>query len=213
MNKGVILALVTAVFLVFSIVCGVSAQTVYLELESNNVRKSSFHRGEEITVVVTIPYSATVEVWLHFPPGTAGPPSVLFIPSTTVSANVETRLGPGRLPEGAPCGKYQIEVRTRTPAGTSSFYRFFDYAMNEPPCIGLPPPPPSPDWGMILMASIAAIVAVVGALTYVLLRQRPPKARGEVVIPPPVQPPTTPPKPSGVRRAPYVRKAEEERGE
>lgn len=210
MNRGIILVISTAIFLVLSMVCGVFAQTI--DLESNNVRKSSFLRGEEITVVVTVPYDAIIEVWLYYPPGTAGPSSILFIPSTIVSANVETRLGPGRLPLGAPCGKYQIEVRIRTPVGTSSLYRFFDYAINESPCTVPPPLPPSPDWGMVLVASIVAIVVVVGVLTYILLRPRPPKARGEKITPPPVQPPTTPPKPSEVRRVPYVRKAEEERG-
>lgn len=36
-------------------VCGVFAQTI--DLESNNVEKSSFFKGEEITVGVTVPYN------------------------------------------------------------------------------------------------------------------------------------------------------------
>jgi hypothetical protein len=112
----------------------VGAQEFITLANDRGVQKTSFARGEGIEVLITLPYNANVEVWLHNPPGTAGPSPTNFISATPVSANIQTVLGPKWLDERAPCGKYRLEIvilNSPPPLQPKKEYRYFDYAINE----------------------------------------------------------------------------------
>jgi hypothetical protein len=217
--------------IIIMIVLGVVATTVVVDAQEyiilaneKGVQKTVFARGEGIQLELTLPYSATVQVLLHNPPGTAGPSPTIFIPPTPVQANVKTVLGPRWLDERAPCGKYRLEIMILNPPPPlqpKTDYRYFDYAMNEPQCSPPSPPlPPTPQpdmsWLIIAGVSAVAIAAVVSVLILTRLRAPPPKEERAVIPPPVPTPPTTPstsaPKgapPKGVvRRTPIVRSSE-----
>jgi len=190
----------------------------YIVLENDRgVQKSSFTRGEGIVIAITIPYNAEVEVWLHNPPGTPGPSPTLFIPRTSLRASIQEKLGPKWMDEKAPCGKYRLEIRIfQGGAYLKSEYKYFDYAIDEPPCT--PPtttvttvvPPPIPINGLIIGTVGGLVVVVVVLVAFLLLRQRapPPKERAPALPPtaPPAPPPSTAPPPKAPhRRTPIVR--------
>lgn len=226
MHHGTIWRLCVVAILSLMAIVSVAAQEFIVLANDKGVQKSSFARDEGIQVLITLPYPANVEVWLHNPPGTAGPSPTLFIPATPVPANILTQLGPRWLDERAPCGKYRLEIRILNPPQPLSprtEYRYFDYATNEPPCTLVPPPPPpppppTPDF--ILLITIAGIsLAVVAASVIGLLLSRwrapPPKERVVTppISPPPVSPTPAPPSapPKGPhRRTPIVRGLEKE---
>jgi hypothetical protein len=198
-----------AVLLVIAVV---GAQEFITLVNDRGNPKTSFGRDEGIAILITLPYSANVEVRLHNPPGTPGPSPTIFIPATPVSANIQTALGPRRLDERAPCGKYLLEVRILNPPSPlqpKTEYRYFDYAINERPCTIID------DWLLIALGvSAVAIAATVSVL--ILTRRRAPPPKERAIIPPPVtttpSPPTTPsapPKPPH-RRTPVVRGTERE---
>lgn len=197
---------VLSLILMMSLISLANAQE-YITLENDRgVQKSSFVKGEGITIAITLPYDAEVEVWLHNPPGTPGPSPILFISRTPIQANVQTKLGPKMMDEKAPCGKYQLEIMIFQRGGvlSKSEHRYFDYAMNEPPCYNPPPPPPPVDWFIIAPVG-GVIVAAVALIAILLLRQRapPPKERAPTL--PPTAPPSPPPSPAPPPKAPHRR--------
>lgn len=200
----------------------VEAQEFIMLANDKGVQKTNFVRGEGIEILITLPYDANVEVWLHNPPGTPGPSPTLFIPATSVPANIQTILGPKWLDERAPCGKYRFEIiikpiNPNIPPKTE--YRYFDYATNEPPCapITTTTTPEGPTIDIIIVVSIVAIIAVIAVVIALLLsryRAPPPKERAPVMPPTPPTPPPSqiqPPK-APHRRTPVVvsEKREEE---
>jgi hypothetical protein len=218
---------VTTIMLVLGVVATtvvVDAQEYIILANEKGVQKTIFARGEGIQLELTLPYSATVQVLLHNPPGTAGPSPTIFIPPTPVQANVKTVLGPRWLDERAPCGKYRLEIMILNPPPPlqpKTDYRYFDYAMNEPQCSQTQivvdgNRDQSVLWLIVAGVSAVAIATVVSVLILTRLRAPPPKEE-RAVIPPPV--PTTPTTPSTsapkgappkgvVRRTPIVRGSE-----
>ena len=201
-----------------TIVAVVEAQEFIVLANDKGVQKSSFARGEGIEILVTLPYSANVEVWLHNPPGTAGPSPTLFIPATLVPANIQTVLGPRWLDERAPCGKYRLEIRVLNPPPPlqpKTEYRFFDYALNEPPCTPPTPTPPTPgDTTLLIIVAGVSAIAVAAIVTVLLLsRWKAPPPKERVITPPPIPPTPAPPSapPKGPhKRTPIVRSTERE---
>ena len=202
-----------------TIITVVGAQELIVLANDRGVQKSSFARGEGIEILVTLPFSANVEVWLHNPPGTAGPSSTLFIPATIVPANIQTVLGPRWLDERAPCGKYRLEIRVLNPPPPlqpKTEYRFFDYALNEPPCTLTTTTITTTTGDTTLLIIVAGVSAIaIAAIVTVLLLSRwkapPPKER--VVTPPPIPPtpaPSSAPPKGPHKRTPIVRSTERE---
>jgi hypothetical protein len=199
--------LILALMLIFSMVVVVEAQEFIMLANDKGVQKANFVRGEGIEMLITLPYDANVEVWLHNPPGTPGPSPTLFIPATSVPANIQTILGPKWLDERAPCGKYRFEIiikpiNPNIPPKTE--YRYFDYATNEPPCapITTTTTREGPTIDTIIVVSIVAIIAVIAVVIALLLsryRAPPPKERA------PVMPPTPPPSQIQPPKAPHRR--------
>lgn len=221
MDKFIKTCMVIA-FLIISLefVLPVNAQEIILLENDKGVQKSSFIRGEGLFITITVPYDAMVEIWLHNPYGAPGPSPVLFIPRTPVLANIQTKLGPRWMDEKAPCGKYQFEIRIFDSVGRliKTEYRYFDYAMNEPPCAPTAmPPPSSPPVDITLMmvliaGAVIAVIAVVAVIIFILRpRVQPPKERAPITPPvsPPTPPPTAPPK-APYKRRPIVKSEEEE---
>jgi len=203
----------TLIFLI--VIAVVEAQEFIVLANDKGVQKSSFNRGEGIAVVITLPYTANVEVWLHNPFGSPGPSPTLFIPATPVTANIQTELGPRWLDERAPCGKYRLEIKILNPPpplSPKTEYRYFDYAMNEPPCtVQPPPPPPPPPWDLIA-AIIGSIAAVAIVLVILLIFRKPTPPPKPPTPPPPISPPPSPPPKPSKGPAPIVKgvKKEEE---
>jgi hypothetical protein len=197
----------------------VEAQEFIVLANDRGVQKNSFTRGEGIEILITLPYSANVEVWLHNPPGTAGPSPTLFIPSTLIPANIQTVLGPKWLDEKAPCGKYRLEIRVLNPPPPlqpKTEYRFFDYAMNEPPCTPTTITTTTTQGDITLLIIVVGVSAIaIAAIVTVLLlsRWRAPPPKERVVTPPPIPPtpapPSAPPK-APHKRTPIVRGSERE---
>lgn len=218
MNKIVKIYIVALLLIVLLTFIAIANAQEFIVLENDKgVQKSSFLRGEGIVITVTIPYDGAVEVLLYNPPGTAGPSPVLFFSRTPVSANIQTKLGPKWMDEKAPCGKYQLEIKMFDSIGkyVKTEYKYFDYAMNEPPCATSPLPPPPPDNTLliIILGAAVAAVAVVVVVVVFMLRPgaRPPKERVPTTPPiaPPSPPPSAPPKAPHKRR-PIIRGEEEE---
>jgi hypothetical protein len=201
----------------------VGAQEFITLANDKGAQKTVFARGEGIQLVITLPYSATVQVLLHNPPGTAGPSPTIFIPPTPVQANIQTVLGPKWLDERAPCGKYRLEINILNPPAPlqpKTEYRYFDYAINEPQCspqttVIIPPPQQDMWWLIAAGVSAVAIAAVVSVLVLTRWKAPPPKERA--VIPPPISTtPTTAPTPTPkgappkevIRRTPIVKGTE-----
>ncbi|MEM1550301.1 MAG: hypothetical protein QXR13_00025 [Candidatus Bathyarchaeia archaeon] len=224
MNKVIKSYVIIAFLVIFLVsITLVNAQRIIIILENDRgVQKSSFLRGEGIVVSVTLPYNAMVDVLLHNPPGTPGPSPILLISRAPVLANIQTKLGPIWMDEKAPCGKYQLELRIFDPQGRlTTEYKFFDYAMDEPPCAITTVTTtttitdgPSVIWMIAGISGVA--IAVVALIVTLMLRPgaRPPKERAPVAPPiaPPAPPPSPPPK-APRRRRPIVRGESEEEGE
>lgn len=217
MNKIVKIYIVALLLIVLLTFIAIANAQEFIVLENDKgVQKSSFLRGEGIVITVTMPYDGAVEVLLYNPPGTAGPSPVLFFSRTPVSANIQTKLGPKWMDEKAPCGKYQLEIKMFDSIGrhVKTEYKYFDYAMNEPPCATSPLPPPPPDNTLIIIlgAAVAAVAVVVVVVVFMLRPgARPPKERVPTTPPiaPPSPPPSAPPKAPHKRR-PIIRGEEEE---
>ncbi len=213
-KKAFMVGILLSLTLWLSFMVSINAQEFIVLENDAGVQKSSFLRGEGIVVTVMLPFDADVTVLLHNPPGAPGPSPTTFIPTTPVSANIQTKLGPKWLDERAPCGKYQLEIRIlRQGVLQKTEYKYFDYAINEPPCYipTITTTTREGEGGLILLAvSIGGIVAVAAVLAaFFMLRQRAPPPKERVVTPPPVtppspMPPSAPPKPSH-RRVPVVR--------
>lgn len=217
MNKIVKIYIVALLLIVLLTFIAIANAQEFIVLENDKGdQKSSFLRGEGIVITVTIPYDGAVEVLLYNPPGTPGPSPILFFSRTPVSANIQTKLGPKWMDEKAPCGKYQLEIKMFDSIGkyVKTEYKYFDYAMNEPPCATSPLPPPPPDNTLIIIlgAAVAAVAVVVVVVVFMLRPgARPPKERVPTTPPiaPPSPPPSAPPKAPHKRR-PIIRGEEEE---
>jgi hypothetical protein len=211
-KKYVILASML-VFLV--IITSVEAQEVITLANDKGVQKSSFIRGEGIKILIKLPYSATVDVLLHNPPGTAGPSPRQIISSALVRADMEETLGPVWLDERAPCGKYDLEIVITPPPPLlqKREHRYFDYAMNEQPCYIEPTRTEDTTLWLIVIGSVSA-VAIAAIVTVLLLsRWRAPPPKEKVITPPPIPPTPAPPSapPKGPhKRTPIVRATERE---